>query len=93
MGQRVHFCLAKQSSPERIAKQRELMQRTRPWEKSTGPKSADGKARSSRNGVTHGLTTRENLALKKAVRDVEQSLDALDKATEDTAVEDGATDE
>lgn len=93
MGQRVHFCLAKQSSPERIEQQREVMRRNRPWEKSTGPKSAAGKARSSRNGVTHGLTTRENLALKKAMRQTEKSLEALDKSTSGDVVQDEAGDE
>lgn len=34
---------------ERRARQREIIARTKPWEKSTGPKTAEGKARSSQN--------------------------------------------
>jgi len=36
-------------TPERRAKQAVLLRRTRPWEKSTGPKTAEGKAVSSQN--------------------------------------------
>lgn len=34
---------------EQRQRQRESIQRWRPWERSTGPKSAKGKARASRN--------------------------------------------
>lgn len=34
--------------------QREAIKRWKPWEQSTGPKSADGKARVSRNGWKGG---------------------------------------
>lgn len=37
-------------TPERRARQAELIRRWRPWERSTGPKTAAGKARSNRNG-------------------------------------------
>ena len=37
-------------TPERRARQADLIQRWKPWERSTGPKSAAGKARSKRNG-------------------------------------------
>jgi hypothetical protein len=36
-------------TPERRAKQAAAIRRWKPWEKSTGPNTADGKARSSRN--------------------------------------------
>ena len=36
-------------TPERRARQRAIIARTKPWEKSTGPKTAEGKARSSQN--------------------------------------------
>jgi len=32
----------------------ELIQRWKPWEQSSGPRTADGKARSSRNGYKGG---------------------------------------
>lgn len=39
---------------DRRKKQRELIQRWKPWEKSTGAKTAEGKARVSRNAVKTG---------------------------------------
>lgn len=36
-------------TPERRAKQAEAIHRWKPWEKSTGPRTAEGKARSSMN--------------------------------------------
>lgn len=44
------------------------MRRWKPWKKSTGPKSAAGKARASRNSLKHGLTTNAALAEQKAIR-------------------------
>lgn len=46
-------------TPEHRAKRAELIQRWKPWEKSTGPKTAEGKARSARRGFKGG--TREIL--------------------------------
>ena len=42
-------------TPEHRAKQAERIRDTKPWQKSTGPISLDGKARSSRNSKKHGL--------------------------------------
>lgn len=36
-------------TPERRAKQAEAIRRWQPWNKSTGPRTEEGKARSSRN--------------------------------------------
>ena len=36
-------------TPERRAKQSELIRNWRPWERSTGPKTTEGKAKVSRN--------------------------------------------
>ena len=41
-------------TPERRAKQSELIRRWRPWSRSTGPKSDAGKARASRNAWKGG---------------------------------------
>jgi hypothetical protein len=41
-------------TPEHRAKRAELIRRWRPWEKSTGPKTAEGKARSARRGFKGG---------------------------------------
>jgi hypothetical protein len=36
-------------TPERRARQAEIIRHTKPWEQSTGPKSDEGKAMSARN--------------------------------------------
>jgi hypothetical protein len=41
-------------SPERRAKQALLIKTWRPWERSTGPRTADGKAVSARNAYRGG---------------------------------------
>jgi hypothetical protein len=46
--------MAKGWTEERRKQQAERIRRTRPWEKSTGPKTAAGKKRSSLNAWKHG---------------------------------------
>ena len=46
-------------TPEHRAMRAELIRRWKPWEKSTGPKSPEGKARSAMRGFKGG--TREML--------------------------------
>lgn len=41
-------------TPEHRALRSELIRRWKPWEKSTGPKSEDGKARSAMRGFKGG---------------------------------------
>ena len=41
-------------TPEQRQRQRELIQRWKPWEKSTGAKTLEGKAKSSRNATKDG---------------------------------------
>jgi len=49
-------------TPERRAKQAETIRRNKPWAKSTGPKTPEGKATSSRNADKGGRTAqREEL--------------------------------
>ena len=52
-------------TPERRAKQAEAIKRWKPWERATGPKSDEGKAASSQNGLTHGMRSREWLAQQR----------------------------
>lgn len=43
---------------QRQARQAELLRRLRPWERSTGPRTAEGKARTSRNAFKGGTRQR-----------------------------------
>lgn len=54
-------------TPGRRARQAELIRQWRPWEKSTGPKSVEGKSRVARNAYKGGqwLSLRE---LARALR-------------------------
>jgi hypothetical protein len=49
-------------TPERRARQAELIRQVRPWERATGPKTTEGKAVSARNAykgdVLHDLDAR-----------------------------------
>jgi len=42
-------------TPERQRRQSELIRQWRPWERSTGPRTAAGKAKSSRNAYRGGV--------------------------------------
>ena len=55
----------------RKAKQRDAIHRWRPWENSTGPKSAEGKAKVAQNGrkqFRHGLNSAQVQAELRALR-------------------------
>jgi hypothetical protein len=54
-------------TPEERAKQSELIRRHKPWEKSTGPTTPEGKAAACRNGTTHGYYSQEMRDLKAAL--------------------------
>ncbi len=61
-------------TPERRARQAELIRQWRPWEKSTGPKTDEGKATSSRNadkGASWKLLRELALLLKRQIDEVE----------------------
>lgn len=53
-------------TPERKARMAELIRTWRPWEHSTGPRSAEGKARAARNADRGGRRTK----LREMVRAV-----------------------
>ena len=68
-------------SPERKQRQRESIQRWRPWEQSTGPRTPEGKAASSANSLVHGLfDARSREALRRIhelLREQRQALKRL----------------
>jgi len=53
--------MASSWTPERKARQAELIRTWKPWQQATGPRTADGKAKASRNAYKggHWLTLRE----------------------------------
>jgi len=63
------------------ARLRESVQKTRPWEKSTGPCTDEGKRIASRNALKHGLRSAKKIAeeraFKQAMRDSEKTLDLM----------------
>ena len=46
-------------------KQREIIMKSKPWEKSTGPKTPEGKEKSACNGFKHGFRSKEMRELKR----------------------------
>lgn len=54
-------------TPERRARQAEVIRRAKPWEKSTGPKTDEGKAISSRN-AHKGLGREERRQMDRLAR-------------------------
>ena len=56
-------------TPERRARQAALIRNWRPWEKSTGPRTAEGKAKVSRNGDKGGAWKAERDNLRELKRE------------------------
>lgn len=65
---------------ERRQKQIERIRHNRPWEQSTGPRTAGGKARSRGNARKHGLYDYKTRELREALKLQRESLKALTKA-------------
>jgi hypothetical protein len=61
-------------TPEERKKQAEAIRRARPWEKSTGPKTAAGKAQSRYNALKNGHHARDLAVLRRALRTQRQFL-------------------
>ena len=55
-------------TPERRARQAALIRRWQPWLRSTGPKTAAGKARVARNPLRHGQRSRAWILRAKRIR-------------------------
>ena len=54
-------------TPEERARQSALTRQQKPWLKSTGPRTAEGKLSSSTNSTTHGMTSRAAKEFKRAL--------------------------
>ena len=50
---------------EQRQRQAEAIRRWKPWEKSTGPRSDEGKRRVRDNGVKHGAYTAEAIVMRR----------------------------
>jgi hypothetical protein len=57
-------------TPEQRQRQRELIQRWKPWEKSTGAKTVRGKSKSSKNAVKNG----ESVKIRQFIKEVNRLL-------------------
>ncbi|CAK0754051.1 hypothetical protein CCP4SC76_2490004 [Gammaproteobacteria bacterium] len=63
-------------TPERQQRQSEAIRQWRPWERSTGPKTPEGKAISARRGYK-GDWRGELRAMRKALREQQEALRRL----------------
>ena len=54
-------------TPQRRKKQSELIQKWKPWENSTGPRTAQGKTTSSMNAVKHGMRGAEMRSIESVI--------------------------
>ena len=67
-------------TPERKARQAALIVSWRPWERSTGPRTPEGKAAAARNAWKHGERSAERLLHWQEVRAYLRALrDDLDR--------------
>lgn len=64
-------------TPEGLERLHDSAKKNRPWEHSTGPKSADGKRRSALNSTRHGFT-QPLRALGRQRREIARWLDGID---------------
>ncbi len=64
-------------SPFGLASLRSNNQKVRPWERSTGPRTARGKARSSQNARKHGHRSASTIAGLREVRALNKLLSQI----------------
>jgi hypothetical protein len=57
-------------TPEERERQAMLIRQWKPWQQSTGAKTAEGKRNSSQNALKHGLRSAEWLTESKLVNDL-----------------------
>ena len=60
--------MARNWTTEEKARQAEMIRRSKPWEKSTGPRTTHGKQAAAQNAHKHGLRGREMQDLRRLLR-------------------------
>jgi hypothetical protein len=60
--------MSKRWTPERRERQATLIRNWKPWERSSGPKTDEGKAATARNSRKHGMRSRRALDEARMVR-------------------------
>lgn len=68
---------ARRWTPEQRQRQREAIQRWKPWAKSTGPKTPAGKAQASRNAFTGGHRVKLRQVIKELSAALREQLKGL----------------
>ena len=63
-------------TPEERLKQAELIRKWQPWKQSTGAKTLQGKARSSRNAYKHGLSKLQK-ELSRLLREHKKAIEGI----------------
>jgi hypothetical protein len=59
-------------SPEFIEAARQRIVANKPWEKSTGPRTEEGKLKSSQNAFKHGRRSRTMIEVNRVIADVKR---------------------
>lgn len=65
-------------TPERRARQAELIRTWRPWEQSTGPRTAEGKAQAAARGFKGGHRAKLRALMQMLNEGLREQLDGLD---------------
>lgn len=60
-------------SPEFIEAARQRILASKPWQKSTGPRTTEGKAKSSQNNFKHGRRSRTMIEVNRVIAEVVKS--------------------
>ncbi|MGB4058279.1 MAG: hypothetical protein WBK77_09375 [Alphaproteobacteria bacterium] len=66
---------------EERARQADLIRQNKPWEKSTGPRTAEGKAQSSKNSLKHGFYNSFWNQFRATLRDHQHYLERIEERT------------
>ena len=71
-------------TPDGLARLRASIQRTKPWLRGKGPRSVEGKKRSSMNAFRHGLRSDRVIEIQRGLAELLRLL-AMHRSTPDTS--------